>query len=84
MSLSDAQKKSFGYFREMLSEEMSNAGCNDLPNRIFNGWSAEEKMAFVKWAEEEIDDEVTGKSNPLSFGDSILFDYLCHLLGVTK
>ena len=61
---------------DLASDEFSNHGCNDVEDSVYEGWTIEERRAFVKEFHEWNGDPEEYNENFLHLGDSTIMSFL--------
>jgi len=76
--MTDKEKKLTALFLRLASDEFGNHGCNDVPEKYFEGWTKEERQQFVKEIHEWNGDPEEYNPEFLHTPDFAIFGFLAH------
>ncbi len=68
------------HFLNIASDVFSCHGCNDVPEKLYDGWTIEERRQFVKEYYDWCDEPEEYDENNLHIGDDALMCYLAYKL----
>ena len=72
------------HFFRMAIDEFDNHGCNDVNERVYEGWTIEERRKFVKEFHEYNGDPEEYNENFLYLGDTSIMGLLLHKITTEK
>lgn len=71
------------HFLKEASEELSNNGCNDVDEKVWEGWTKKERKAFVKEYHEWNGNPGEYQEEHLHLPDFAIADFLAYKLALT-
>jgi len=80
MELTDKEKKLTAHFLELAADEFGNHGCNNVEERVWAGWTIEERQQFVKEFYESNGDPENYDPNFLHLHDYAIMSFLAKKL----
>jgi len=76
--MNDKEKKLAAYCLKEASYEYGQHGCNDVDERVWDGWTKEERQQFVKDFYEHNGDPENYNPNFLHLPDYCIMGFLAH------
>ncbi len=76
--LNEKEKQLASYWLSRASELYSNHGCNDVEEKVWKGWTTEERRQFVKEYHEYNGDPEEYDPNDLHLPDFAIISWLAY------
>lgn len=81
--LNEKEKQLAAYWLDEASDMYGNHGCNDVEEKVWDGWTKEERQQFVKEYHEYNGDPEEFDPNFLHLPDFAIMGFLAHKLRVS-